>query len=132
MPRITFVTDGLSDESLIDALRQHQFDVAIAPPSSVADGRFEPADLFIFDIVEASQAIALLKKIRSSPRAASAPVMVIAEWGTGQATLALSQGADAFERKPIDAHQLLVAVENLWRPNMAMMAKASGLTSDEE
>jgi DNA-binding response OmpR family regulator len=132
MRRITFVTDGLSDESLIDVLREHRFDVRIETASSVTNGRLASADLLIFDIVDASEAIKLLRKVRLSHHPAGAPVMVIAEWGTGQATLALSQGADAFERKPIDAQRLLVAIKSLLRPHMAMTAKASVLTADEE
>ena len=131
--RITFVTDA-PDESLAEALREHEFDVWIETKPSVADGWLPalPPDLLIFDILDASAAIGLLRKVRSSPRLKSTPVMVIAEWGTGQATLALSQGADAFERKPIDASRLLRAVENLLRPKMVMTAKASGLSRDEE
>jgi len=91
-----------------------------------------PPDLLIFDILDASAAIGLLRKVRSSHRLKSTPVIVIAEWGTGQATLALSQGAHAFERKPIEASRLLRAVENLLRPKMVMTAKASGLSGDEE
>jgi DNA-binding response OmpR family regulator len=132
MRRITFVTDGLSDESLINALREHRFDVRVETASSVANGRLAAADLLIFDIVDASLAIKLLREVRLSHHPASAPVMVIAEWGTGQATLALSSGADAFERKPIDAQRLLVAIKSLLRPHMAMTAKASALTGDEE
>ncbi len=133
-PRITFVTDAPAGESLADALREHEFDVWIETDPSVADGRLpaSPADLLILDILDPSAAIGLLQKVRSSPRLKSTPVIVIAEWGTGQATLALSQGADAFERKPVDASRLLTAVENLLRPKMVMTAKASGLSRDEE
>ena len=131
--RITFVTDTAADESLAEALREHEFDVFIETKPSVADSRLlASSDLLIFDMLDALAAIELLRKVRSSPTSKSTPVIVIAEWGTGQATLALSQGADAFERKPIDASRLLRAVENLLRPNKVMTAKASGLSRDEE
>jgi DNA-binding response OmpR family regulator len=132
--RITFVTNASVDERLVEVLREHEFDVWMETKPSVADGRLlaSPPDLLIFDILDASAAIELLQKVRSSHRLKSTPVIVIAEWGTGQATLALSQGADAFERKPIDASRLLTAVENLLRPKMVMTAKVSGLNRNEE
>jgi DNA-binding NarL/FixJ family response regulator len=76
--------------------------------------------------------IGLIKRIRSNPALRHQMVLTIAEWGTGQPMIALAQGADGFEPKPIDAGRLVTAVERLLHPNMVMTATASGTNAEAE
>ncbi|HYT50049.1 MAG TPA: hypothetical protein VEL78_06635 [Pyrinomonadaceae bacterium] len=124
--RILFVSDGTIDQSLRAALEEQRFEVAESDSqralSKLTIGSF---DLLIINTRDATQAIELLKKVRSVTSLRNVLTLVIAEWGTGQPTLALSEGADAFEPAPIDVPRLVAAVEQLLRPHMVMTAKAS-------
>jgi len=123
--RITFIADGRVDNLFVEALREHGFDVGLEA-ASVATEQLAATrpDLLVIDLASTSEGIELLKKVRSSAELKGTLVMVIAPWGTGQATLALSHGADAFEPKPIDALRLIGAVERILRPQMVMTAVA--------
>jgi DNA-binding response OmpR family regulator len=90
-----------------------------------------PPDLLILDVSDPSEGVALLKRVRASSSLKRIAVLVIAEWGTGQSTLALSNGADAIERKPIDAPRLSAAVTRLLQPHMVLTARA-GTNGDED
>ena len=129
--RILFVSDGTIDKSLRAALEERRFEVAESDSqralSKLTIGSF---DLLIIDVRDATQAIELLKNVRSVTSLRNVLTLIIAEWGTGQPTLALSEGADAFEPSPMDAPRLVAAVEQLLRPHMVMAAKAS--TADGE
>jgi hypothetical protein len=46
-------------------------------------------------------------------------LLVIAEWGTGQASLALAQGADAFEPWPIETDRLISAIDRMLHQHAA-------------
>ena len=91
-----------------------------------------PPDLLVIDVSDPREGIELLKSVRSALELKAMLVLVIAEWGTGQPTLALSNGADAFEPKPIDVARLIAAVKKLLRPNMVMVAKANALEVNED
>ena len=125
--RILFVSDGTIDQSLRAALEELRFEVAESDSqralSKLTIGSF---DLLIINTLDATQAIELLKKVRSVTSLRNVLTLVIAEWGTGQPTLALSEGADAFEPAPMEAPRLVAAVEHLLRPHMVMTVAASG------
>jgi DNA-binding response OmpR family regulator len=124
--RIMFVTDDAIDESLVNSFSQHGFEISIAEPASAYQQALaSPPDLMAVDFTSAEGAMELLKKVRSSAALNETFVLAMAEWGTGQATLALSNGADGFEPKPIDAARLLEAVEKLLRPRLVMAAAAN-------
>ena len=126
LKRIMFVTDEAIEESLISSIREHGFEVAIEQPDSAYQQAFlTPPDLLVLDILNADRAIDFLKSVRSSAALNQTSVLVLTAWGTGQATLALSHGADGFESKPVDATRLLNAVERLMRPQLVMAATAS-------
>jgi len=60
--------------------------------------------------------IEFIKRVRATPRLTGILILVIAEWGTGEPTLALSAGADAYEPnepKPIDPSRLHTSIERL-------------------
>jgi DNA-binding response OmpR family regulator len=81
-------------------------------------------DLAIIDLATAITGVGLLKRIRSNPGLNRLFVLTIAEWGTGQPTIALAQGADAFEPKPVDSEQLVTAVKRLLKPKLVKTAAA--------
>ena len=131
--QIMIVTGGAADEWLVDALRQHGFEVSAATtPIAFERLLLSPPDLLVIDVLDPKEGIELLKSVRSALALKATLVLVIAEWGTGQPTLALSNGADAFELKPIDAPRLIAAVRKLLRPHMVMVAKANALEVNED
>ena len=71
-------------------------------------------DLIITDIhMPAADGAHLVRRVRDTPELLITPVLVTTGYGTGSATLTLSQGADAYEPKPIDPESLLRSVERL-------------------
>jgi len=133
MQRILFVSDGTIDQSLRTALEERRFETAESNSSEaltqLTDGSF---DLLIIDLREVAKAVGLLKQVRASASFRNLLTLVIAEWGTGQPTLALSEGVEAFEPAPIDAPRLVAAVEKLLRPRMVMTVAASGRDGDSD
>jgi two-component system alkaline phosphatase synthesis response regulator PhoP len=131
--QIMIVSSETTDKWMVDALRDHGFEVAVATtPVASERVRSSPPDLLVIDVLDPREGIELLKSVRSGAELKTTLVMVIAEWGTGQPTLALSNGADAFEPKPINAPRLIAAVEKLLRPNMVMVAQANALELNED
>jgi DNA-binding response OmpR family regulator len=113
--RILIVTDDAQFESMRGALAARGFAVTAAPDYDGAfrqllEGRF---DLLVIDLVEAVAGVEFIKRMQGAPNLTQPLLLVIAEWGTGGATLALSQSADAYEPKPVDAARLVDSVERL-------------------
>ena len=101
--RILFLSDHGPDRSSREALARRGFQVTAAHSFEAAHHLSETEfGLVIIDVADPATGSELVKMVRSS-RSPSGAILVLAEWGTGQATLALSQGADAFETKPITA-----------------------------
>ena len=97
------------------ALAARGFAVTVAPDYESAyrqllEARF---DLVVIDLVEAAAGVDFIKRVRATTNLTQPLLLVIAEWGTGGATLALSQSADAYEPKPVDAARLFDSVERL-------------------
>lgn len=73
-----------------------------------------PPDLIITDVnMPAADGVHLIRRVRDTPEIARTPVLVTTGFGTGNATLSLTQGADAYEPKPIDPKSLLATVRRL-------------------
>ncbi len=129
--RILFVSDVVFDQRLRPALEERRFEITQADPAraltQLTDDTF---DLLIINLREPGEAVDLLKAVRAETRLHNLQTLLIAEWGTGQPTLGLSQGADAFEPAPIEVPRLIAAVEKLLRPRLVMTARAS--TADAE
>ncbi len=71
-------------------------------------------DLIITDIqMPAADGAHLVRRVRDTPGLMTTPILVTTGYGTGSATLTLSQGADAYEPKPIDPASLLETVGRL-------------------
>ena len=117
MPKILIVEDDdVARELLCQTLARQGYDVTMAEDGVKG---YELAlslrpDLIITDIyMPAADGAHLLRHIRATEALATTPVIVVTGYGTGGATLALSQGADAFEPKPIQPANLLATVRRL-------------------
>src|ERR1051326_1887477 len=109
--RIMFVTDSARDERLVAALEGLGFVVSTETQSPSAIRALTPPDLIVLNVREGDEALEQLKEIRARSDLQAVSVLVLAEWGDGKSTLALTNGADAFEPKPIDAKRLIAAVD---------------------
>jgi len=74
------------------------------------DGRFAAA---VIDLTASLDAIDLIARIRAIPELGEMRLLVTGEWGTGQPTLALSHGADAYEPAPLEERRLIDSVERV-------------------
>ena len=113
--RILIVTDEAQFELIRGALAARGFAVTAAPDydsayRQVLEARFE---LLVIDLVEAVAGVEFIKRVQGATNLARPLLLVISEWGTGGATLALSQSADGYEPKPVDAVRLVDSVERL-------------------
>jgi len=126
--RILIVSDENSAAPLRRVLERSGFDVSFTGDVETASSLIgeSSCDLIIVDFVEPRLGVELIRRIRSEPHSRRVPVLTIAEWGTGQATIMLSAGADAFEPKPIMATRLMGAVQRLLGGNLARSAAAQG------
>ena len=132
--RILIISDEERNGSLQQALDGHGFAVTIAEDADDGYRRLiqSPFDLVIIDLDRPITGVSLIKRIKSNATLRRLFVLTIAEWGSGQPTFALAQGADSFEPAPISAERLVNAVEKLLRPNMVMTAKASATNGERE
>lgn len=132
--RILIISDDQTSESLHRELEENGFDVTLK--GNADDGyRQMVDDQFHLVVVNLNKAISgggLIKRIHANASLSQLRVLTIAEWGTGQATIALAQGADAFEPKPVEADRLVDAIERLLRPIMVMRARATARNGDSE
>jgi DNA-binding response OmpR family regulator len=76
--------------------------------------------------------LGLIKRIRQNAELQRLSILAVGEWGTGQPTMALTAGADAFEPEPVNEERLIAAVDKLMRPNLTMIASASGVDGEKE
>ena len=71
-------------------------------------------DLIITDVyMPAADGAHLVRRVRDTEELAATPILVTTGYGTGSAALTLSQGADAYEPKPVDPAALLATVRRL-------------------
>ena len=111
--RILIISDDA--HSMRGALEAGGFAVAAASDyegaySQLLEARFT---LVVIDLVEAADGVEFIKRVRATTNLTQPLILVIVEWGTGGATLALTERADAYEPKPIDATRLVDSVERL-------------------
>ena len=113
--RILIVNCDAQSGAMRGALAARGFAVTAAPDYQSAyrqllEARFE---LVVIDLVEVVEGVEFIKRVQATMNSTQPLLMVIAEWGTGGVTLALSQSADAFEPKPVDPARLVDSVEGL-------------------
>jgi DNA-binding NtrC family response regulator len=115
--RILIVTGDAQSEVMRGALAVRGFGVTAAPDYESAYRQLLAArfELVVIDLIDAVSGVEFIKRVQATMNSTQPLplLMVIAEWGTGRATLALSQSADAFEPKPVDAARLVDSVERL-------------------
>jgi len=116
--QILIISDEPTSESLRCALAERGFEVMLTEDANdgyrqIQDVRF---DLVLVNLERAITGAGLIKRIRSHRSLDQLRVMTVAEWGTGQATMALAQGVDAFEPKPVETGHLVQAIERLLQP----------------
>lgn len=71
-------------------------------------------DLIVTDItMPAADGAHLVRRVRDTPEVAETPILITTGFGTGNATFTLSQGANAYEPKPIDPDSFMATVERL-------------------
>ena len=71
-------------------------------------------DLIITDVyMPAADGAHLVRRVRDTAELSGTPILVTTGYGTGSAALTLSQGADAYEPKPVDPAALLATVRRL-------------------
>jgi two-component system alkaline phosphatase synthesis response regulator PhoP len=100
------------------ALEQRGFAVTIANDCDTALEKLPGTsfDLLIVDFASARDGIELIRRVRATPQLAGILILIMAEWGTGEPTLALSAGADAYEPNEaasIDPSRLITSIERL-------------------
>lgn len=71
-----------------------------------------------------SDGITFIRQLRETESTKKIPVVALGEWGTGQPSLALSQGADAYEKIPVDGERLATSIERV----LIERAIAAGIT----
>ena len=77
-------------------------------------------DIVVIDLAQAPRDIEFIQRLRVTPRLSKIFVLALGEWGTGQPTLALSQGADGYEPKPVNTESFIAAVERMLRPELVV------------
>src|SRR2546426_5156709 len=135
--RILIVSEEAPSRVIRGALEERGFSVTSAGDHRTAYASLleSPFDLVVVDLAKPDYGAEFVGHVCATPKLSKTFVLTLAEWGTGQPTLALSQGADAYEPKPIDATRLVSAVERLLYQDMVKSAAATnkngGIETDE-
>lgn len=121
-PRVLIVSADVQFDFMRDAVEARGFEVMVTPDHESAFQRLSESsfDLVVIDLIQASRDIEFIRRLRVTPEFSKTFVLVLGEWGTGQPTLALSQGADACEPKPVNAERLVASVERMLRRRLAV------------
>jgi DNA-binding response OmpR family regulator len=124
--RILIVTDRDDQQGAThQALARPDFETVDAPSFAEAYPRLlnSKFELIVIECVQpACDSIEFIKRVRATPQLAGILILIMAEWGTGEPTLALSAGADAYEpneTKPIDPNRLVTSIERLLHRQVA-------------
>lgn len=108
--------DDTSRELMRMSLERAGYRVSVAEDGLAGYDRAlsERPDLIITDVsMPSADGVHLLRRVRDTPEIARTPVLVVTGYGTGSATLSLSQGADAYEPKPLAPDSFLATVRRL-------------------
>ena len=107
---VLFVSRDVPDEETRRLLQVRQLRVISVNNASVAadfmtQTKFEAV---VLDLRIGSDALTFIRSIHNE-----LPVLAIGDWGTGEPSLALSAGAEAYEPTPLNAERLLASIERL-------------------
>jgi two-component system cell cycle response regulator DivK len=108
--------DDVERELMAIALSRKGFIVLTAEDglSGYEQALTERPDLIITDIsMPAADGAHLVRRVRDTQEIAETPILVMTGFGTGSATFALIQGANAYEPKPVNLESLLSSVNRL-------------------
>jgi len=132
--RILIVCDEQQNGRMRELLTQQGFSVTIFDDANAAYDELVRSEfnLIIVNLSRLAEGPDLIKRIRAKAEPERISILAIGEWGSGQPTMALIQGADAFEPAPVDDERLLAAVAKLMRPKLTMIARASAVDADPE
>ncbi|HKP36584.1 MAG TPA: hypothetical protein VJT71_06970 [Pyrinomonadaceae bacterium] len=113
--RVLFIATQAPDDVTRRTLEIRGFAPTFADDWQQAWSRLSEAEfsLVIADLGRDTEAISFIRRLRETETTKAMPVLALGEWGTGAPTLALSQGADAYERTPIQAERLATSIERL-------------------
>jgi DNA-binding response OmpR family regulator len=122
--RILVLSDEVPSTIARGALEERGFKVIAAEDSDTAFRKLleSPFDLVVVDLVKPEEGVEFVGRVRDTAKLRQTFVLTVAEWGTGQATMALARGADSIEPRPVDATRLVLAVERLLRKQMTRAA----------
>ncbi len=71
-------------------------------------------DLIVTDVMmPAADGTHLVRRVRDTMELSGTPILITTGFGTGNATFTLSQGATAYEPKPINPESFMATVERL-------------------
>ena len=71
-------------------------------------------DLIVTDInMPGADGIHVVRRVRDTPEIAETPILVTTGYGTGMAAFSLAEGADGYERKPLNPESLVASVKRL-------------------
>jgi DNA-binding response OmpR family regulator len=130
--RILIVSDDDS-ASMRESLAEEGFSVTITDDANDAYRQLVESsfDLVVLNLRDATEGLGLIKQIRGHPELRDLLLLTVAEWGTGQGSMALTEGVDGFEPAPLNGQRLVEAVAKLLQPNLTMTARASTAEIDE-
>lgn len=113
--RLALVRRGYEVMTAEDGLRGYEQAVEMRP------------DLIVTDIsMPSADGVHVVRRVRDTPEIASVPIIVTTGFGSGNATFSLSQGATAYEPKPIDPESFLATVESLLKEGAGGRIRGKG------
>lgn len=130
---ILIVSDGALNATEWSALTDRGFELKVVENADHGYEQLTAAqfDLVVIDLRDAMESAGIIKWIRAQRNLRRAPILTIAEWGTGGTTMALARGADAVEPTPITCDRFIAAIERLL-PKVVMTAQAGGRNGDSQ
>jgi CheY-like chemotaxis protein len=123
--RILFVSNARLRDSLGYSMNARGFAMTFEQSSCEAFDQLARSsfDIVVIDLISTADAGELIERIRRIATLRAIPIVVVGEWGTGQPSLALTDGADAFEPAPINAARLIEAIARLPKTRAAAAGK---------
>lgn len=123
--RILFVSNARLRDSLRRSMNARGFAITFEKSSREAFDQLTRSsfDIVVIDLISTADAGELIERIRKIATLRQIPIVVVGDWGTGQPSLALTGGADAFEPAPINAARLIEAIARLAKTRAAAAGK---------
>jgi DNA-binding response OmpR family regulator len=132
--RVLIVSDEQQHSAMRESLAQQGYFVTLTDDADRAFSELLTSQcaIVIVRLDHSIDRLDLIKRIRQNAELQRISILAVGEWGTGQPTMALAAGADGFEPEPVNRERLIAAVAKLMRPNLTMIASASGVDREKE